>query len=75
MSNVILERIYQVLGNLVRTSNIQQTHVDENEPWMSIFAAAVFAIRSTTNTQKGYSPFQLIFGHDMILPIKYGVDW
>ena len=25
--------------------------------------------------QKGYSPGQLIFGRDMILPIKYTVDW
>ena len=30
MSNTILERIHQVLGNLVRTFNIQQTYIDEN---------------------------------------------
>ena len=28
MPNAILERIYQILGNLVRTFNIQQTYVD-----------------------------------------------
>ena len=31
MPNVILERIHQVLGNLVRTFNKQQTYVDKND--------------------------------------------
>ena len=38
-------------------------------------AVAEFAICSTNNSQKGYSPGQLIFGRDMILPIKHEVDW
>ena len=32
-SNAILERIHQVLGNLVRTCNITETYVDEDDPW------------------------------------------
>ena len=48
MSNKILERIQQVLGNLVRNFNIQQTYVDKNDPWTGILAAAAFAIRSKT---------------------------
>ena len=31
MSNAILERIHQVLGNLVRTYNIYQTYVDKDD--------------------------------------------
>ena len=61
--------------NLVRTFNIQQTYVDENEPWTGILDAAAFAIFSTTNRQKNYSLGQLIFGPDMILLIKHRVDW
>ena len=38
-------------------------------------AAAEFSIRSTNNRQKGYSPGQLIFGCDIIIPIKHRVDW
>ena len=30
---VTMERIHQVLGNLVRTFNITQTYVDEDDPW------------------------------------------
>ena len=63
ISNAILERIHQVLGNLVRNFNIStQTYVEENDPWTGILSASAFAIFSTTNRQKGYSPGKLIFG-------------
>ena len=75
MSNVALEKIHQALGNLVQNFNISQTYVDENYPWTGILAAVEFAILSTTNRQKCYSPGPLVFGRDMILPIKHKVDW
>ena len=75
MSNAILERINQVIENIVQNFNIQQTYFYENDPWTCILAASEFVICSTTNGNKGYSPGQLIFGHDMILPIKHRVDW
>ena len=65
MSNAILERINQVLGNLVRTFNIQQTYVEKNNPWKGILDEAAFVIFSTTNRGKGFSPGQFIFSHDM----------
>ena len=53
MSNSVLERIRQVLGNLVRTFNIStQTYVENNSLWTGILAAAEFEIFSTTNRQK-----------------------
>ena len=38
-------------------------------------SAAESTINSTTNMLRFYSPVQLVFGCDMILPIKYKVDW
>ena len=75
MSNVILERIHQVIGNLVRTFNLQKTYVDKNYPWTGILTAVAFSICSTTGKQKGYSQGQLKFGRDIILLIKHRVDW
>ena len=76
MSNAVLERIHQVIGNLVRTSNIStQTYVDKNDSWTGILAVAAFVICSTTNRLKGHSPGELIFCRDMILPIKHRVGW
>ena len=75
MSNALLERIHQVLGNLVRTFTIStQTHVDKNDLWTGILDAAASLIISTTNKLKGYSPGQLIFGRDMIILIKHRVE-
>ena len=74
MSNDILKQIHQVLGNLVQTFNIQHTYIDKNKLQTRILAAAVFAILSTTNRKKGYSPGQLIFCCDIILSIKHRVD-
>ena len=59
----------------MRTFNLQQTYVEENDPWAGILAAAAFAIFSTTSRKKGYGTVQLIFGCDMIIPIKHRVDW
>ena len=75
MSDTILEKIHQVLGNLVRNFNIQQTYVDKSDPWTGILAAAEIAILSETRRQKVYSPGKLIFGRDMVPPIKQRVDW
>ena len=75
MSNATLEHIHQVLVNIVRAFKSQHTYIDKNGLFTGILAAAAFAFLSTTNRQKCYSPGQLIFGRDMILPIKHRVDW
>ena len=73
-SNEILERRQQVLENLVQTCNITQTYADKDGPWLEILTASALLILSTTNMLKGYSTGQLVFGCDMILPIKHTMD-
>ena len=75
MSNISLERIHQVLRNLGRNFNIYQTYVDKYYPWTDILSAAEFAISSKNNRVKGYSLGQLVFGRDIIIPIKREVYW
>ena len=76
MSNALLKRVHQFLGNIVRNFNIStQTYVDKNDPWAGILAAAAFEIFSTNNGKKGYSPSKLIFACGIIIPIKHRVDW
>ena len=52
-----------------------QTYVDKDNPWLVILAATEFAIFVTKNRLKGYSPVQLLFGRDVIIPIKHNVGW
>ena len=75
MSNAILERIHQVLGNLVRTFNISHTYVEKYDLWTGILAAAEFGIQLTRKMKKGYSSGQLIFVRDTILLIEQTVGW
>ena len=74
-SNEILERIHLVIDNLFWTYNAQDTYIDKGETWFRILAASAFTIHSITNRLKGYTPVQLIFGNDFILPIENSPDW
>jgi hypothetical protein len=74
-SNGIIERVHQVLNDAIRTFELSKQELDPNDPFSSFLSAAAFAIRSTYHTTLGASPGQLVFGRDMILPIRFKVQW
>jgi transposase InsO family protein len=74
-SNGIVERVHQVLGDALRTFELEQRELDEHEPWRPFLSAAAFAIRSTYHTTLEATPAQLTFGRDMLLPIRFEADW
>jgi hypothetical protein len=49
--------------------------VDEKDPWGPFLASAAYAIRRTFHTTLKATPGQLVFGRDMVLPIKFMADW
>jgi transposase InsO family protein len=46
-SNGIIERVHQVLGNALRTFELEEKEFDTNDPWGHFLSAAAWAIRST----------------------------
>lgn len=74
-SNGIIERVHQVLGDMLRTFELEERELDEDDPWGEFLSAAGFAIRSTYHTTLESTPSQLVFGRDIILPIKFEADW
>ncbi len=74
-SNGIIERVHQVLNDSLRTFELEKQELDESDPWNPFLSAAAYAIRSTYHTTLQASPGQLVFGRDMILPIKFKADW
>ena len=74
-SNGIIERVHQVLGNALRSFELEERELDEIEPWASFLAAASYAIRSTYHTTLEATPAQLVYGRDMLLPVTFKADW
>ena len=74
-ANAIVERVHQVIGNIIRTFELETNYLDDNDPWKGILSATAFAVRSTFHTTLRNSPGQLIFGRDMILNIKHEANW
>ena len=70
-ANKNIERIHQVIGDIVRTQNLQETYLYDDDPWMGILAAAYFELKYTYHRKKGKSPGQIVFGQDLILPINH----
>jgi hypothetical protein len=74
-ANSILERVHQVLANMLRTQQLDDTHSAVDLPWDDCLASAAWAIRSTYHTTLGATPGQLVFGRDMIHNVSYTASW
>ena len=75
-SNAIIERVHQVLGDQLRTFELEERDLTPQERTFEPFlTACAYALRSTYHTTLGATPGQLVFGRDMILPVKFKADW
>ena len=74
-SNGVVERVHQVLGNALRTFELEERELDPTDPWDEFLTATAYAIRSTHHTTYKASPAQLVYGRDMLLPAQYLADW
>ena len=70
-ANATIHRIYQVLGNLVQTYNLDRIYVDDAYPCIGILVATAFVACSTYQKIKGKILSGLVFVRDMILPISH----
>ncbi len=74
-ANAIVERVHQTIGNIIRTFELHDNYLDEDDPWKGILAATAFAIRATYHTTLQKSPGQLVFGRDMIFNVQHTANW
>ena len=70
-ANAIVERVHQVIGNIIRTFELENNYLDEVDPWKGILSATAFAVRATYHTTLQKTPEQLVFGINMILNIEH----
>jgi transposase InsO family protein len=74
-ANAIIERVHQTIGNIIRTFQVQDNYLDEDDPWEGILAATMFAIRATYHTTLQATLSQLVFGRDAILNVQFEANW
>jgi hypothetical protein len=74
-SNAIIERVHLTLSDSLRTAEVDGREMDDKDAWGPFLASAAYAISSTFHTTLKATPGQLVFGRDMVLPIKFMADW
>jgi transposase InsO family protein len=45
-ANAIVERVHQVIGSIIRTFELENNYLDDNDPSKGILSATAFAVRS-----------------------------
>jgi hypothetical protein len=73
--NAILERIYAVIGNMLRTSKLDMAETVKSSDIDVFLSDAAWAVCSTHHTVLKSSPGAAIFGQDMLFDIPFIADW
>jgi hypothetical protein len=74
-ANAVLERVHQVLGQMLRTAEIDMADSVTPDDVDVFIDNAAWAIRSMYHTVLKASPGAAIFGRDMLFDIPFIADW
>ena len=73
--NAIVERTHQATVHMVRTFELEDTCMDEDDPWAGTLAATAFAVHSSHHATLQATPGQSVFRRDMTFNIKHVANW
>ncbi len=74
-ANAIPERIHGVLGNMLRTSELNMAESVKTSDIDVFLSDAAWAVHSTYHTVLKASPGAAIFGRDVLFDIPFIADW
>jgi transposase InsO family protein len=74
-ANAIIERVHKVVNNMLRSFDLEQENLEEDNPFEYFLQSTAWAIRSTYHTTLQATPCQLVFGRDMIHNIAFKANW
>jgi RNase H-like domain found in reverse transcriptase/Reverse transcriptase (RNA-dependent DNA polymerase)/Integrase zinc binding domain len=78
-ANAILERSHQVVANMFRSFDFENTDLDPDDgpddPLAGFVSAVAFAMRAAFHSSLQASPTQIVFGRDMFFPTRYVANW
>ena len=73
--NSPVERIHQVVQNMIKTKELDKFVFDYIDPWGEILSSVAWAIRASYHTTLMSTPAQLVFGRDMLFNMKKTINW
>ena len=75
-ANSAVEHVHQTVGNMIRTFQVHDNDLlDDEDPRASILAAVAAAVRCTHNATMHATPKQLVIGRDFNTNAKFITDW
>ena len=74
-ANSILERVHQVVMNMIRTSELDMQDICKPQMIGEILSNVGWDIRSTCHTMLGSSSDSAVFERDMLFDIPHLEDW
>jgi transposase InsO family protein len=73
--NSPVERIHQVVQNMIKTKQLDKFILDYIDPWAEILSSVAWAIRASYYSTLMSTPAQLVFGRDMLFNMKKAINW
>jgi hypothetical protein len=74
-ANSPVERIHQVIQNMLAVKDLESQTFDFIDPWGEILSSVAWAIRASYHSTLKATPGELVFGQDMIFNMNKVVDW
>ena len=73
--NSPVERIHQVVHNMIKTKELDSFLFDYIDPWGEILSSVRWAINASYHSTLQATPAELVFGRDMLFNIKKMINW
>ena len=74
-ANAVLERVHQVIGDMLRTKDLEVYPFNMEDPWTDILASVAWAINSSYHKTKEATPGQLVYGRDTNFHDTFKANW
>ena len=74
-SNAPVERMHQVLHNMIVTKDLDSQILDYIDIWGEILSSVAWAVCAAHHSTLNKTPGQLVFDRDMIFNLSTVVDW
>ena len=74
-ANAAVERVHQVIQNMLRTKDLLQHVYEHDDPFGTMLASVAWAVRASYHSTLQATPAQLVFNRDIVMSMAHAVNW